>query len=1195
MLVRVWLLAALIVACCEGSDTLLTYGPPFQQSPEGFSLFDTSTDSFVSVPEAVALLAPGRVEGVLACPTHLVLFGGFNWLVTPSQHQAATNIAVMTWATGEWAALTPSVFGHAVYDATWEFVGKTFFVVGQLRGLDTSPGYPLMGVAHCTIGGSCRNVGDSLNNVPVFAAQVAWNAAQGVLTVVWSAEQRSLFVAAWTVEDGWFYRDMPPLLTRLPAGFYYSFAGRFVLSFSENGLMLESWLCKPTPARALGVYVTEANQPLDGCWEQVDSSALDIDQLTSAVASASGVLFIGAVNVNLSVSMFKYDTEAHDITYNFGDFGLPFKGLFFSRPQMYVFEETPVFTVQSTRDNSTCPGALFVLHGTRWYRKPLPLCLDSPNTPVLDFAAIGSETLLWHCGTQNVTIWSLNIDASDQDDGPNVFRALTNIAGVYRAGRIQSFCEAGQSLWIKGQYGALGLPPSEIGETKQILPTEDGSVLWMLGSRNVKALSLPLYCRDCPQPLAACKTNQALQSMWIVYSHLYENNVGVSVAAYDFSGLGSPENAWRFWHPQFPKDVVSDQLVADLTLFQSGPAVIGDFLYMPFSFSFPNRTIGSALFRFDTQSRTANASQWEPVLFFIQTSSFPYWVSTPQFSGVQIDEVNQSLWIYGTFVFSNGAVNKTDYVNIVRVDLKSSQLLPIESMAPPSQTQSAIYTGDLGWDSSLWVGGTMSTLPEFSVLNVAGMNTRTGQWGGSTVQFGSPPAFATVSHIAFNAERTRMAVVSRDPTPEYHFGGMNVFSLSSVFPDPSVALWVYNVDRVLPLSMTVSAPSWQIVLVLGLSVFLIGTLSALIILIWRLGARKSFRYIEIPNYMDHGVKTNIQAILQDSDVMKLPAGTVELAGLIGQGGQGIVRRARYDGQDVAAKAVVDFSQEVFSSFLKEIKMLASISHPNIVTFLGIYFDSDTLYLITELMDTDLSGILSQLDNRMKIQVTIDIASAVSFLHSFRPPVLHRDLKPGNILISRDGRIKLADFGVSRLLMDSQTQKAQMTRDAGTLLYMAPEVFTSNTGYDTSADVYSYALVVLEVFTGEPPFSMVGFRFMLDFVDRVVSRKISPDVARLPLSCPDVIREIVRAAASFDARDRPSAAEISKRLNSAFKGMSAASLPVQKHMRGSGGLGSSSSSHSPLPSIKKVRSVDPPPSPASVATLPPVSKGKEELE
>ncbi len=54
-------------------------------------------------------------------------------------------------------------------------------------------------------------------------------------------------------------------------------------------------------------------------------------------------------------------------------------------------------------------------------------------------------------------------------------------------------------------------------------------------------------------------------------------------------------------------------------------------------------------------------------------------------------------------------------------------------------------------------------------------------------------------------------------------------------------------------------------------------------------------------------------------------------------------------------------QEVFSAFVKEIKLLASISHPNIVTFLGIYLDNDILYLVTELMDTDLRAILNQLD------------------------------------------------------------------------------------------------------------------------------------------------------------------------------------------------------------------------------------------
>jgi serine/threonine protein kinase len=78
-------------------------------------------------------------------------------------------------------------------------------------------------------------------------------------------------------------------------------------------------------------------------------------------------------------------------------------------------------------------------------------------------------------------------------------------------------------------------------------------------------------------------------------------------------------------------------------------------------------------------------------------------------------------------------------------------------------------------------------------------------------------------------------------------------------------------------------------------------------------------------------------------------------------------------------------------------------------------------------------VMDQLDPRSKMRITHDVAKAMSYLHSFVPPVLHRDLKPSNVLISRDGRVKLADFGVSRLMADeSKTAQARMTKDAGEL-------------------------------------------------------------------------------------------------------------------------------------------------------------------
>ena len=161
-----------------------------------------------------------------------------------------------------------------------------------------------------------------------------------------------------------------------------------------------------------------------------------------------------------------------------------------------------------------------------------------------------------------------------------------------------------------------------------------------------------------------------------------------------------------------------------------------------------------------------------------------------------------------------------------------------------------------------------------------------------------------------------------------------------------------------------------------------------------------------------------------------------------------------------------------------------------------------LYLVTELMDTDLGAVLPQLtDDRVRVQVTMDVASAVAFFALVSASDFASRFEAGQHLISLDGRIKLTDFGVSRLLVDSATQKAQMTRDAGTLLYMAPEVFSSNVGYDTSADVYSFGLVVIEVWTGMNPFAPHEFTWIFEFMDRIMSKEVVPGFNNLPRAVP----------------------------------------------------------------------------------------------
>ncbi len=250
---------------------------------------------------------------------------------------------------------------------------------------------------------------------------------------------------------------------------------------------------------------------------------------------------------------------------------------------------------------------------------------------------------------------------------------------------------------------------------------------------------------------------------------------------------------------------------------------------------------------------------------------------------------------------------------------------------------------------------------------------------------------------------------------------------------------------------------------------------------------------------------------------------------------------------MAAKSVVgSVSPDAFADFAKEIKLTSAVAHPNIVAFVGVVVKDEQLWLVTELMDSDLLrcvrvclcvwmslrlclmrtciSVMTQLDAPSKLRITLDVAKAMAYLHSFSPPVLHRDLKPGNVLISRDGRVKLADFGVSRL-MPTQTAQAQMTKDAGTILYMPPEMWDQNGAYGTPADVYSYGLLLVELWTGQNPFAPFEFSWILEFVDRIRRGEAVPGVEHMPPSCPRAVKELATQCVVLNPALRPTFREL----------------------------------------------------------------------
>ena len=197
---------------------------------------------------------------------------------------------------------------------------------------------------------------------------------------------------------------------------------------------------------------------------------------------------------------------------------------------------------------------------------------------------------------------------------------------------------------------------------------------------------------------------------------------------------------------------------------------------------------------------------------------------------------------------------------------------------------------------------------------------------------------------------------------------------------------------------------------------------------------------------------------------------------LGEGNYGLVYRGSMwqNGKeiDVAIKKVM-YDKDNFMAIKKEYALLKSIAdHDHIIKILGIETDESIVYIILELCEMDLEKYL-QTENpslQQKIEIMHQSASAISFMHNLQPAIVHRDVKPGNILIKRNQQelvTKITDFGFARIF-DPDGSKRYMNSKVGTPMYLAPEQFDSREGikYTAAVDVFSLGLVYLVIMTCE---------------------------------------------------------------------------------------------------------------------------------
>jgi serine/threonine-protein kinase len=206
--------------------------------------------------------------------------------------------------------------------------------------------------------------------------------------------------------------------------------------------------------------------------------------------------------------------------------------------------------------------------------------------------------------------------------------------------------------------------------------------------------------------------------------------------------------------------------------------------------------------------------------------------------------------------------------------------------------------------------------------------------------------------------------------------------------------------------------------------------------------------------------------------VQIMGGRYEVRSELGRGAMGRVLRA-WDPileRDVALKLLSEdlrADPSALDLFTREARSLAQLNHPNILTVHDFGQDSDDWYIVMEFVDgRTLDRILGE-HKRLPLAEAVRIAAAVceglGFAHERK--IIHRDIKPSNIMVTRTGGVKIADFGLARVVRELTVRK---TKVSGTPHYMSPEQIRG-THLDFRTDFYALGCTFFEMLTGDPPF------------------------------------------------------------------------------------------------------------------------------